>query len=407
MVWPELSQVPDATAQFEFALGDELRGERATLGKTLLDVQRDLRIKASYIAAIEASDVSKFPNPSFVPGYIRSYARYLSLDPDQVYQRFCAESGFSHTPPVTSRTPAAQRAATATGDVDFRLRYPLAEQRRGILPEYPLSALGSLAVLALLLAGLGYGGWNVLQNIQRVQFAPVEDLPLAVADVDPLEPPAPPEPAFADLASPVAATDLAELYRQQEAEVPILMPRDGPIAAIDPDVVGPLAMRAAMSAGRQTQPAETAALTRPEILRAVASVPAEEIIAAKVADTVGPPAPHAQPLVVVAERAAWVRVYLANGTVIFEQILETGESYSPPEGVGAPLIWAGNSGSVYVRVGDGLHGPLGNGTRAVRDVVLDPAEIAKRYSLVTDVPDVISQTIGLGPVAREAAVALQ
>lgn len=403
MVRSELSQVPDVTAQFEFALGDELRGERATLGKTLLDVQRDLRIKASYIAAIEASDVSEFPNPSFVPGYIRSYARYLSLDPDQVYRRFCAESGFSHTPPATSRTAAAQKAAAATGDVGFRLKYQLSERRRGFLPEYPLSALGSLAVLVLLIGGLGYGAWNVLQNIQRVQFAPVEDLPLAVADVDPLEPPALPEAAFADLASPVAATDLAELYRQQEAEVPILTPRDGPIAAIDPDVVGPLAMRAAATAARQQQPAHE--LTRPEILRAVASVPAEEIIAAKVADTIGPVAP--QPLVVVAERAAWIRVYLANGTVIFEQILETGESYSPPVGVGAPLIWAGNSGSVYVRVGDGLHGPLGNGTRAVRDVVLDPVEIAKRYSLVTDVPEVISQTIGLGPAGRRDAVALQ
>ena len=38
-----------------------------------------------------------------------------------------------------------------------------------------------------------------------------------------------------ELASPVAATALADLYRQQELEVPILVPRDGPIAALDPD----------------------------------------------------------------------------------------------------------------------------------------------------------------------------
>jgi len=407
VVRSELSSASDVKAQFEFALGDELRGERATLGKTLLDVQRDLRIKASYIAAIEDADYSAFPNPSFVPGYIRSYARYLSLDPDEVYRRFCAESGFTHTPPATARTAAAKRAAAATGDVDFHLKYPLTEQRRGILPEYPLSALGSLAVLTLLLAGLSYGAWNILQNIQRVQFAPVEDLPLAVADVDPLEPPELPEPVFAELASPVAATDLAELYRQQEAEVPILTPRDGPIAAIDPDVVGPLAMRAAETAARQSAAsAADPAPTRPEILRAVSSVPSEDVIAAKVAETLGPPAP--QPVVVVAERAAWIRVYLANGTVIFESILETGESYTPPAGISEPLIWAGNSGSVYVRVGNGLHGPLGNGTRAVRDVVLEAEAIAERYGVVDDVPEVISQTIGLMPAASEPdAVAIQ
>ena len=37
---------------FELRLGDVMRGERATLGKSLLEVQRDLRIKATYIAAI-------------------------------------------------------------------------------------------------------------------------------------------------------------------------------------------------------------------------------------------------------------------------------------------------------------------------------------------------------------------
>ena len=35
--------------QYDILLGDELRGERATIGKSLLDVQRDLKIKASYI----------------------------------------------------------------------------------------------------------------------------------------------------------------------------------------------------------------------------------------------------------------------------------------------------------------------------------------------------------------------
>ncbi|MEO0913720.1 MAG: helix-turn-helix transcriptional regulator, partial [Pseudomonadota bacterium] len=80
---------------FEIRLGDELRGERATLGKSLLDVQRDLRIKAAYIAAIENCDTDVFPNKGFVAGYVRSYARYLGLEPEDVFERFSAESGFS------------------------------------------------------------------------------------------------------------------------------------------------------------------------------------------------------------------------------------------------------------------------------------------------------------------------
>ena len=72
---------PKGFDDFELRLGDVMRGERATLSKSLLDVQRELRIKASHIAAIENCDVSAFETPSFIAGYVRSYARYLGLDP--------------------------------------------------------------------------------------------------------------------------------------------------------------------------------------------------------------------------------------------------------------------------------------------------------------------------------------
>ena len=51
---------PKGFDAFELRLGDVMRGERATMGKSLLDVQRELRIKASYIAAIENCDPDAF-----------------------------------------------------------------------------------------------------------------------------------------------------------------------------------------------------------------------------------------------------------------------------------------------------------------------------------------------------------
>lgn len=387
---------------YEYALGDELRGERATLGKTLLDIQRDLRIKAAYIAAIEDAKPEVFPNPSFIAGYVRSYARYLQLDPDEVYRRFCQESGFAGAQggAAARATGGGKRAAQAAPG-GFRPDFPLARLESRGMPEISLPAIGSVLVLVALLAGLGYGGWNVLQSIQRVRFAPVEELPLAVAEMQPLDPPeAMPldEPALTELASPVAATALADLYRQQEAEVPILVPRDGPIAALDPDRTGLLA-----------RPAGTAAAPA-----SAGEIPAALTVAAGEAPLQGPLLPTTAaasaaklPLVVVAERAAWIRVYQENGTVIFETILEKGQTYSPPEGIEKPLIWAGNSGSVYVRVGDSLRGPLGSGTRATRDVVLEPQAIVDRYDEVADVPEVISQVFPTPPAGIEPAVAIQ
>ena len=79
---------------FDIRLGDVMRGERATLGKSLLDIQRELKIKAAYIAAIENADPSAFETQGFVAGYVRSYARYLGLDPEWAFTRFCRESNF-------------------------------------------------------------------------------------------------------------------------------------------------------------------------------------------------------------------------------------------------------------------------------------------------------------------------
>ena len=79
---------------FEITLGDKLRGERATLGKSLADIASDLKIREELLEAIENCDVDGFPAPSFIAGYVRSYSEYLGLDPEQCFEQFCAESGF-------------------------------------------------------------------------------------------------------------------------------------------------------------------------------------------------------------------------------------------------------------------------------------------------------------------------
>ncbi|PJN94974.1 hypothetical protein CNY89_11225 [Amaricoccus sp. HAR-UPW-R2A-40] len=116
------------------------------------------------------------------------------------------------------------------------------------------------------------------------------------------------------------------------------------------------------------------------------------------------PGQEAPGVTIVAERAAWIRVYRADKSVIFEKILETGETYSPPPETSAPLIWAGNSGSAYVRIGDQLRGPLGPGTKAVRDVPLDPAALVGSLPAVSMAPEVISRAFDAAAPAAPIAV---
>ena len=102
---------------YDVSLGDEMRGERASLGKSLEDAERDMRIKAPIIHAIEACDLDGFPNPSVISGYVRSYARYLGMDPEMCFARFCEESGYV-SPSALSVNSCGRSATGESARVD-------------------------------------------------------------------------------------------------------------------------------------------------------------------------------------------------------------------------------------------------------------------------------------------------
>src|SRR5690606_20986883 len=226
---------------FEMRLGDIMRGERATMGKSLLDVQRELRIRASYVAAIENSDLSAFDAPSFVSGYVRSYARYLGMDQDWVFRRFCEESGFQ---PVHGMAPAAAgpKPTRRPSDPAEALANPRAlfiPQPESFWSSIEPRAIGSVLVMGALALGLGYGGWAVLQEVQKVNLTPSDQAPAVIAALDPVQEAAPVGVADAgavDLPQPEA---MDRIYRPRALEVPVLTPRDTPIAAIDPGLPDP------------------------------------------------------------------------------------------------------------------------------------------------------------------------
>ena len=81
---------------YDISLGDIIRGARATQGKSVTDVRLELRLNKSYITAIEHGDVSAFRTPKFVRGYVCSYAEYLGINPEEAFEIFCAETGFTY-----------------------------------------------------------------------------------------------------------------------------------------------------------------------------------------------------------------------------------------------------------------------------------------------------------------------
>ena len=237
-----------AEAGFEdgISLGDRMRGERATLGKSLLDVQRELKIKAAYVAAIENADPGAFETPGFIAGYVRSYARYLGLDPDRAFAAFCDESGFrpAHGVPggagagaAGGRRASPQAPVTLAADRDIFAdrQMPYAPPPDAMLRRIEPGAVGSLAVLIALIGAVGWGGWTMLQQMQRVTLAPVEDGPVLASDIDPLAPEDGASEADVADADPPTPDALDRLYRPRALDVPVLVARDGPIASLDPE----------------------------------------------------------------------------------------------------------------------------------------------------------------------------
>ena len=377
----ETEERPRGFDDFELRLGDILRGERATLGKSLLDVQRELHIRATYIAAIENGDLKAFETPSFIAGFVRSYARYLGMDPEWVYERFCLEHDFQVAHGMAASSGSGLRAQRSEPMADTRVSGGL--KGVGILPDpdpfwkrIEPGALGSVTVLIALIAGLGYAGWTVLKEVQRVQVAPADIVPSVVSDFNPLSPTnASGALASADtdplnganagtgvLPAGAGSTRTAEghvrIARPQALDVPVLVPRDGPIAAIVPESPEPTA-----PAGISTDNAVALALA------------GDGGDAPQVVDN-GP-----DTVELLAVRPSWLRVRAADGTVIFERILDAGERYTIPQTEQPPTLHAGNSGSVYFLINGQAYGPAAPGAQVVRNVALDVDALRSAYQV--------------------------
>ena len=369
-------QFNDMASEFSqgVALGDLMRGERATLGKSLLDVERELKIRASHVAAIENGDLDAFTSYGFIAGYVRSYARYLGLDPDLAFARFCEETGFSGVHGLSGgqaskakRKFGAAPSKTAPKDVVYASRVAFVPEKQSAFANLEPGALGSAAVLLAVTAGIAYGGWMVLTDIQRVQFAPLDTAPTTLAVLDPLASPvATPQNAgidsgFGAFAAAPNSDALDRLYRPQVLDAPVMTPRDQPIASLNPDEVGNFGAPVVTGQGVQLASAEGEGVQ-------VTERPEGEVM-------------------LFAVRPSWVRVSASSGTVIFEGILNTGDSYVLPVSEDPPNLRAGNSGSLFFAVDGVTLGPAGEGTSVARDVILQADALRSNYSIADGTTD--------------------
>lgn len=117
-------------------IGRHLREARQQRGEDLYDVADYLRIKPSYLFALEEGDLRSMPGQTYAMGFLRTYADHLGYDGAEVVRGL--------------KSTSADEPAES-----LQVRQPVAENR--------LPSLG-IVLMALLLAGFAYGGWFVAQS---------------------------------------------------------------------------------------------------------------------------------------------------------------------------------------------------------------------------------------------------
>ncbi len=86
-------------------LGDWLRQRREELGVSLEQVEEDTRIRVRYLQALENEDFEALPDPAVGRGFLRNYADYLELDPQEASQRFSKLVAPPAPDPLPKREP--------------------------------------------------------------------------------------------------------------------------------------------------------------------------------------------------------------------------------------------------------------------------------------------------------------
>ena len=122
---------------------------RQARGLTLDDAERSTRIATKFLIALEDHNYSIFPAPVYARGFLRSYCRYLGIDPEPQLAEL--PQGWASAPPVQTEPVRTARAHRLTAEylVDLEPDKPrlvppndatrdLRDSHRGVFLMYPV-----------------------------------------------------------------------------------------------------------------------------------------------------------------------------------------------------------------------------------------------------------------------------
>jgi cytoskeletal protein RodZ len=130
------SSVPVESVPSVPSLPERLYAARERKGVDLYRAERDTKIRARYLAALERGDYRELPGAVYTKGFLRNYALYLGLEPEEILTQWRRERGDSGPAQPVIAVPR-----------------PLSPPRRG-LTFSPGVIVAALLTVAVLLVGV-------------------------------------------------------------------------------------------------------------------------------------------------------------------------------------------------------------------------------------------------------------
>jgi cytoskeletal protein RodZ len=119
----------------EVGIGGALEKARLRRGKSLEEASRDTMLRIDYLQALEREDFESLGGEIYARGFLRSYSRYLGLNPEKVLAVY--DRAFGRPVPVPLPVESPPGVPSSGSEVRALLH------RR---PSWPLAALAALIV---------------------------------------------------------------------------------------------------------------------------------------------------------------------------------------------------------------------------------------------------------------------
>ncbi len=141
-------------------VGEILKKEREKQDLSLHEIGLSLKINTKILKALEDGDQKQLPAKTFLRGFVKSYAQYLKMNPQEVLAAFDQE----HKQVQQEKSPGAAAAATQAQDKSITQMKPV--EKTPFLKEFASSGrLTTLIVAALLLLMIIF----VVQTMNKYQ----------------------------------------------------------------------------------------------------------------------------------------------------------------------------------------------------------------------------------------------